>query len=128
MSGKKTEIPELLSVVRTRVLSASVDSGLNAARAMLLQDHGFDVTTSENVEHAIQEIKRRELDVLIFGSTLPRDNCWTLAEVFRRHHSSGKIVEILPSPWAAPKNRPDAVVISSDEPERLVAAIRKVKA
>ena len=128
MSGKKTEIPEQLSLEPIRVLSASIDSGLNTARAMLLRDHGFDVTTSENVEHAIREIKRRELDVLIFGSTLPSDNCWTLAEVFRQHHSNGKIIEILPSPWTAPKNRPDCVISSGDEPERLVAAIRKARA
>ena len=122
------EIPEKLPPLPVRVLSASVDSGLNSARAMLLRDHGFDVITSENVEHAIWEIKQRELDVLIFGSTLPRDNCWRLAEVFRQHHSNGKVIEILPSPWAAPKNRPDYVVSSSDEPELLVAAIRKARA
>lgn len=128
MATKKPQIPEQLPLVPIRVLSASNDDGLNNARAMLLRDHGFDVTTSEDVEQAIREIKRRELDVLIFGSTLPRDNCWTLAEVFRQHHSNGKIIEILPSPWAAPKNRPDCVVSSSDEPERLVAAIRKARA
>ena len=127
LSDEKKQIAEPLSRVPIRVLSASIDSGLNSARAMLLRDHGFDVTTSENVERAIREIKLRELDVLIFGSTLPRDNCWTLAEVFRQHHSKGKIVEILPSPWAAPKNRPDIVVVSSDEPEGLVAAIRNAR-
>jgi hypothetical protein len=79
------------------------------------------------MEHAVEAIKTRELDVLIFGSTLPRDNCWKLAEVFRYHQSSGKIIEILPSPWTAPKNRPDAVVVSSDEPEKLAAAIHKAR-
>ena len=128
LSGKKSEIPEQFSPVPIRVLSASNDDGLNSARAMLLRDHGFDVITSENVEHAIREIKQRELDILIFGSTVPRDNCWTLAEVFRQRHSNGKVIEILPSPWAAPKNRPDAVVVSSDEPEELVAAILKARA
>jgi len=94
---------------------------------MLLRDHGFDVITSENLEHAVEEIKTREIDVLIFGSTLPRDNCWNVAELFRSHHSGGKIIEILPSPWAAPKNRPDAVVVSSDEPEKLAAVIHKAR-
>ena len=100
------ESPEELSFEPIRVLSASVDSGLNSARANLLRDHGFDVITSESLEHAIQEIKQRDLDVLIFGSTLPRDNCWKLAEVFRYHHSSGKIVETGPTLWSlVPMNR-----------------------
>jgi CheY-like chemotaxis protein len=106
-----------------RILSASVDANLNQTRALILQDHGFDVTTSESLEDATQRMERQQFDVLIFGSTLPRDTCWKLAEVFRRRNASGKIIEVLPSPWAAPKNRPDATVISSDEPTKLVDAI-----
>ena len=33
--------------------------------------------------------------------------------------------EILPSPWRALKHSPDAVVVSSDQPEKLAAAIYK---
>ena len=107
-----------------RVLSASTDPGLNHARAMLLRDHGFDVHTSDSVEAAIGAIERDAFDVLIFGSTLPSDACWKLAHVFRQHSSKGRIIEILPSPWAAPRNRPDATVVGADEPSRLVTLIQ----
>jgi CheY-like chemotaxis protein len=108
-----------------RVLSASTDAGLNRARGLLLKHHGFDVTTSESVEHAREQIQQSLFDVLIFGNTLPRDTCWQLAEVFRKRNEKGRIIEILPSPWAAPKNKPDATVVSSAEPMELVATIQE---
>jgi hypothetical protein len=107
-----------------RILSASVDSSLNQSRAMLLRHHGFDVKTSESLEHAREQIAEDLFDVLIFGSTLPRDVCWQLAEVFRQRNTSGRVVEILPSPWTAPKNRPAATVIRSGEAAKLISAIR----
>ena len=107
-----------------RVLSASVDAGLNQVRAWLLREHGFHVVTTESVEQAREHIQRNRFDVLIFGSTLSRDTCWTLAEVFRKNHPRGRIIEILPSPWAAPKNQPDATVSSSDEPIKLIDVIQ----
>ena len=110
---------------RIRILSASVDAALNHTRGLLLEHHGFDVTTSESLEEASRLIQDRAYDVLIFGSTLPRDTCWQLAEVFRKSSANGKIIEILPSPWAAPKNKPDATVVSSAEPSELVSLIRK---
>ncbi len=103
---------------RIRILSASVDASLNHSRALLLRHHGFEVTTSESVDHARAQIKEQRFDVLVFGSTLPRDSCWQLAEAFRNRNPAGKIIEILPSPWSAPKNRPDATVVSSDEAAR----------
>jgi DNA-binding NtrC family response regulator len=108
-----------------RVLSASSDSNLNQARALLLRHYGFDVTTSESKEHAREHIERIRFDVLIFGSTLPSDTCWELAQTFRRHNSEGKIIEIIPSPWASAKNQPDATVVGSDGPEKLIATIGK---
>ena len=106
-----------------RVLSASVDPGLNHARALLLERYGLDVTTSESTEHALQQIHSAPFDVLIFGSTLPRDTCWELARPFRSRNAQGRIIEIVPSEWTAPKNQPDAVVASSDEAQRLVTII-----
>ena len=108
-----------------RVLSASVDPHLNHSRALLLRHHGFDVTTSESTQQARTQMERESFDVLIFGTTLPRDSCWELAGVFRRRNASGKIIEIVPAPSAAPKNQPDAVVISADEPSILVDTIRE---
>ena len=107
-----------------RVLSASTDPYLNRARALLLRHHGFDVTISQSKESARQEIETSLFDVLIFGSTLTSDTCWELAAVFRSRNASGKIIEILPSPWANPKNRPDATVVNTDEPEKLITTIR----
>ncbi len=110
---------------RIRVLSASTDAGLNQARGLLLKHHGFEVTTSESVEHAREQIQQGWFDVLIFGSTLPRDTCWQLAGEFRKRNAKGKIIEILPSPWTAPKNQPDATVVSSAEPVELIATIQE---
>lgn len=111
-----------------RVLSASIDPELNLARALLLRHHGFDVTTSHSKESARREIESSLFDILIFGNTLPSDTCWELAAVFRSRNAAGKIIEIVPSPWANPKNRPDATVVSTDEPEKLIATIRKYAA
>ncbi len=106
-----------------KILSASLDPGLNQARALVLQHHGFHVTTSESVEHARAQIQNNRFDVLIFGSTLPSDTCWQLAEIFRKSNAKGKIIEIIPAPWSAPKNRPDATVVSSDGATALVSTI-----
>ncbi len=107
-----------------RVLSASVDPGLNRARGLLLQHHGCEVVTSESLQHAREQIENSRFDVLIFGSTLPSDTCWQLAEAFRKRNAAGRIIEILPSPWAAPKNRPDATIVSSEEPTKLITLVR----
>ena len=107
-----------------RILSASIDPGLNQSRALLLRHYGFDVTTSESKEHAREQIECSRFDVLIFGNTLPSDTCWELAKIFRHHNSKGKIIEIIPSPWAAPKSHPDASVVGTAEPEQLISTIR----
>ncbi len=109
---------------RIRVLSASVDPGLNRTRGLLLRHHGFDVVTSDSLQHAREQIENGVFDVLIFGSTFPSDTCWQLAGAFRKHNATGRIIEILPSPWAAPKNRPDATVASDQEPTKLITLIR----
>jgi hypothetical protein len=109
----------------TRILSASVDANLNYTRALLLRHHGFEVTTSESLQDARDQIEAYNFDVLVFGSTLPRDICWQLAGLFRSRNAQGRIIEILPSPWATPKNNPDATVVSSDEPTSLVKTIRQ---
>jgi hypothetical protein len=109
-----------------RILSASLDPGLNQTRALLLRHYGFDVTTSESKEHAREQIEGSDFDVMIFGNTLPLDTCWELAGIFRRRNSKGKIIEILPSPWAAPKNKPDFTVVGTAEPEQLITVIRQL--
>ena len=119
-------IPEQSPQMKPRIsiLSASIDPGLNRARGLLLEHHGFEVVTSESLEHARKHIENGHFDVLIFGSTLPSDTCWQLAEVFRKRNANGRIIEILPSPWAAPKNRPDATVVGHDEPTKLISLIQ----
>ena len=120
-----TNKPGESSEVRIRVLSASVDPSLNQARALLLRYHGFEVVSTESKDYAVERIQKDSFQVLIFGSTLPRDTCWELAEVFRKHNAAGKIIEIVPSPWSAPKNRPDAVVVSTEAADKLISAIRE---
>jgi hypothetical protein len=111
-----------------RVLSASDDLGLSRSRVLLLQQFGYDAMYSESKEHARDLIENTGIDVLIFGSALTRDTCWELAGVFRARNSKGKIVEVLPAPWSAPKNRPDATVVGSDEAEHLDDTIRSLLA
>jgi DNA-binding NtrC family response regulator len=108
-----------------RVLSASGDPGLNHSRAVLLRQHGFEVITSESTEHARDQLNASRFEVLIFGYTLPRSACWELAEAFRERSPHGRIIEILPHSSAAPKNRPDALVLSEEEPSRLVSTIHE---
>jgi hypothetical protein len=112
-----------MSASPVRVLSASVDPALNQARALLLQTHGFQVVTSESDQRSREQLESFTFDVLIFGSTLGRDACWQLAEVFRRRNSRGRIIEIIPAPLAPPKNQPDATVVRADEPNKLIPTI-----
>lgn len=112
---------------RIRILSASVDARLNHTRCLLLRYHGFEVTPSDSVEHAREQIQHNHFDFLIFGSTLPSDICWQLAEVFRKSNAKGKIIEILPSPWVSPKNKPDATVVGTDEPTELISLLREIR-
>ena len=109
-----------------RVLSASTDLGLSRTRVMLLQQFGFDAIYSESKQHAIELIEKNAFDVLVFGSTLERDTCWELAAVFRSRNSDGKVIEILPTTWKTPKNRPDATVLGSDEAHSLPEAIHSL--
>ncbi len=102
-----------------------MDAGLNHSRALLLRDHGFEVETSDTIEKAHRLIESERFEILIFGSTLPSDACWRLAAAFRERHPGGKIIEILPSPWAVARNRPDATVVGSDEQAKLVSVIRQ---
>lgn len=106
------------------ILSTSIDPNLNHARALLLRHHGFEVVTSESREAAHRHIESSSFDVLIFGTTLPRDTCWELAGVFRKRNAQGKVIEIVAAPWSSPKNNPDAIVVSTDDPANLIAAIR----
>jgi hypothetical protein len=92
---------------------------------LLLRHYGFDVTTSESKEHAREQIERSPFDLLISGDTLPQDACWGLAAVFRRHNLKGKIIEIVPSPWATPKNQPDFSVVGTAEPDQLIGTIHQ---
>ena len=106
-----------------RVLSASVDHLLNHSRALFLRRCGFEVTTSSSKEHAREQLDAATYDVLIFGTTLSRDACLELAEFFRKRNSRGKIIEVVPSEAPMPKNQPDAIVASADEPAKLVTTI-----
>jgi len=80
---------------------------------------------SQRITYA-NRVERRVFGVVIFGSTLPSDTCKGLAEVFRKRNAQGKIIEIIPSPWAALKNLPDATVVSTDEPSKLILTIRDI--
>jgi DNA-binding NtrC family response regulator len=110
---------------KLRVFSASSDANLNDARALLLRQHGFDVTTSESSDHAQQQLKSSTFDVLIFGATLPHKACWDLAAAFRQSNAAGRIIEILPTRFDVPKNQPDSVVVSDEEATRLITTIRE---
>lgn len=110
---------------KLRVLSASADGDLNNARAHLLRQKGFDVTTSESSDHAQQQLKSSTFDVLIFGSTLSHKACCDLAAVFRQSNVGGRIIEILPTRSAVPKNQPDSVVATDDEGTRLIRTIQE---
>lgn len=110
---------------KLHILSASADGDLNNARALLLKQNGFEVTTSESSDHAQQQLKSSTFDVLIFGSTLPHKACWDLAATFRQANAAGRIIEILPTRSAIPKNQPDSVVATDDEGTRLVRTIQE---
>lgn len=108
-----------------RVLSASANADLNNARAVLLREHGFDVTTSHSTEDATRHLTSSTFDVLIFGATLQREACWDLSATFRQTNAAGRIIEILPTRSDVPKNQPDSVVASDDEGTQLVITIRE---
>src|SRR5690242_17095555 len=106
-----------------RVLSASGDPNLNAIRADLLRGYGLSVTTVESLELATNYLNDSRFDVLIFGSTLPKEACLELAAVFRHRSIAGKIVEVIPSYSDAPKNQPDAIIAIDDEKYSLISII-----
>lgn len=108
-----------------RILTASANADLNNARASLLRRSGFDVTTAESDDYAQQHLKASRFDVLIFGSTLPYQACWDLAATFRQSNSAGRIIEILPTRAAVPKNQPDSIVVSDEEETRLIETIHE---
>ena len=109
-----------------RVLSASGDPNLNAIRADLLRNYGLTVTTTESLEQATSYLRQESFDLLIFGSTLPKETCRVLAVVFRQSSRGGKIVEVLPSYSDAPKNQPDAIIAVEDESASLISVIVEI--
>jgi CheY-like chemotaxis protein len=109
-----------------RVLSASGDPNLNAIRADLLRNYGLNVTTAESLEQATSCLREDPFDLLIFGSTLPKETCRALAGLFRQSSQGGKIIEVLPSYSDAPKNQPDAIIGQEDEPASLISVIVEI--
>jgi DNA-binding NtrC family response regulator len=103
------------------ILSVCADPDLAAARALLLRDHGLQVSTAATRIEAEQAIAGGEFDALVVGHTVPSEVATAVTEAFRKINPRARVVFVA-SGWFIPI-RADRVVQVGDGPHALLAAL-----
>jgi DNA-binding response OmpR family regulator len=73
---------------RPHILSVSYDCVLMKTRQMVLEKHGYKVTSAEGFVEAIAECQSADYDLLIIGHSVPPAEKQMLVEESKRHCQS----------------------------------------
>ena len=96
-------------------------------RAAVLRDRGFDVTTPQNREEAVNAIRRGGYDIVVLTYTLTNEMVQELAQLVRDHCPNCPLVAIVGGKQQLDREiGPDHVVNADDGPAALIAALRRV--
>jgi len=107
-----------------RILSVSYDESLLWTRQMLLRKAGYEVTSALSFPEALECCKKGDLDLVIIGHSIPREDKRALAQEAKRHPKT-KVLSVLRS-TTPPLAEADYSVKSDEGPEALIIAVQKV--
>ena len=68
-----------------RILSVSYDGGLLETREAILRAAGYNVTSAEGFQAAIEECHSGNFDLVIIGHSIPRRDKDAIIKAFREH-------------------------------------------
>jgi len=106
------------------VISVGTDDQLLSLREAVLRNAGFQVLTACDPGEALRHAGRNSAAVLLLCYSLPLTVRQELAEQFRRHSPSGRIVAITNEPQKRPPIEADAFLYGIEGPEALIRACR----
>lgn len=107
---------------RTTVLSVGADFELVSLRNYVLQDAGFDVTSTLNEQEALARIERGECGVLLMCYSLPKEIRKNLAAALRRFWPASRVVLVVNEHIEKP-DFADTFVYGVEGPEALIEAV-----
>lgn len=96
-------------------------------RAAVLRDRGFDVTTPQDREEAVNAIRKGGYDIVVLTYTLSNETVQELAQMVRDYCPNCPLVAIVGGRQKLDREiGPDHVVNADDGPAALIAALRRV--
>jgi DNA-binding NtrC family response regulator len=122
MTGERAQRP---ARPERKVLAVSYDKALLDTRRMILELHGFSVTTALGWDEALHMAGRAgDFDLVVIGSSIPRsDKEKLLAAVKRNSHV--KVLSIR-QPGDPPIPRADYSIDTLYDPQALVEVVRQM--
>ena len=82
------------------ILSVSFDPALASTRSLILERHGYEVTSAEDHESALAACRSANFDLLMVGHTVTRPSRAQILRIFREHSQS-------PTLSVSPNGMPD---------------------
>lgn len=105
------------------ILLLDPDSEAGLLRFRVLQLAGFQVILPASRAEALQYIRRRRFDALVFCYSLSSDTAQELSELFRQRNPGAAVISVGKGQWQDMKIDLDAAVRGGDGPDRLLEAI-----
>ena len=130
-SGRPRKAPEQTGIHRrrakgNRVLMFGRIRELALYRAAVMTDRGFEVTTPETQQQAIESIRKGGFDIAVLSYTLSNDAAQELAELVREYCPECPLIAISNNQTVDRIIDPDAMVNADDGPAALIAALRRL--
>jgi hypothetical protein len=115
-----------MNAANQTVISTGNDAELLWLRNAVLRYAGFNVLTSEGETQALKLIEQEVAGILLLGHTLSADERKHLADAFRTHSPTGRILCIENKQAAGTPDFADSIVYGLEGPEALINAIRNI--
>lgn len=114
--------PKRKGKMSKRILSVSYDVSLLATRGMLLEQSGYEVTSSVGFSKSIEHCKKSGFDLFILGHSIPEADKLELIKTFR---------ESCPAPILSLERHGDNFVAcdfhaSPDDPEKFLQVVENI--
>ena len=105
-----------------RLLSVSYDMSLLATRRMLLEQHGYQVTSALGFTQSMAHCKASGFDLFILGHSIPLQDKQALIDVFREN----SLAPILSLDRAGEARVECDFHVSPDQPEQLLEKVETI--
>src|SRR6267142_1039334 len=104
-----------------RILSVSYDLSLAATREMLFTSVGFQVSTTSNIDQALELCANKAFDLIVIGHSMPLDQTRFLVKELRLRCDTPLLV--LQRPGESLVTRVDYIFDSTESPALLLEAV-----